>query len=294
MQAFPPSSAGIVRPEKRNFVEPWDTSRHLSLLPMLLLIILGTLVRGKIRHRGQSVNAESGLPQSPVLWGFGPCKLMFFSVNGWFLLCIYSRNSWSPGLVLELQPHKVPMELCGTQRESFVCCFWWEVVTWSSVSGRWRVNAAAVRHCPHTVSGDSSGEDEEKPGLNPMCYWTLPETAWSEVREVTWEGWAEGTALRCAWYIHDILKMIFAQGWESISLHGLNVWVWKFCVLHKLCWAHLALKFHLCTLARNNIRVLNRLIKISHNPEANLGNTCLWQVRRMKAFIIVLGEWIQQ
>lgn len=114
-------------------------------------------------------------------WYFSLWMADSFCISFW-----NSCNSCAPGLVLELQPHKLPMELCGTQWESFICCFWWKVVTWTSVSGGWHVNAAAVRQCPHTVSGDSSGEDEEKPGLNPMCHRTL-----SEINCLEWSLWSD-------------------------------------------------------------------------------------------------------
>lgn len=70
-------------------------------------------MRGKVRPRGQSVNAESGLPQSAVLWGFEPCKGMFLSV----IPSVYLLHA--SGLVLELQPHKVPQSCVGPSGNHF-------------------------------------------------------------------------------------------------------------------------------------------------------------------------------
>lgn len=73
-------------------------------------------MRGKVRHRGESKSAESGLPESAVLWGSGPCKVMFFSVNGRFLLYLLLKFlcTWAgAGSAATQSPHRAVWDPVG-------------------------------------------------------------------------------------------------------------------------------------------------------------------------------------
>jgi len=72
---------------------------------------------------------------------------------------------------------------------------------------------------------DSGGEGEGKPGWNATCRFMLSVMLGRENPEGTQEDWAEGTALRSAWHMGDVLIIIFTQRWKGISLRGLNVWI---------------------------------------------------------------------
>lgn len=69
------------------------------------------------------------------------------------------------------------------------------------------------------------------------------------------------------------------------------------CMLQELCWSQLALKYNLCNLPKNSMKVLDLLIKVRHNPRAKLCNACLSWMKRPKDLpeaSLPLWRWVEQ